>query len=480
VSAVKRGSSRLPLSSAEFESLARQIAGLCAGYLEDLDSRPIAPVSSGAALDKLFAQPWPEQPQAAESLRALREVVANVRAQNARFFGYVLGSGDPVGALADLLASVLNQNVTAWRSGPAAVTLEKLVVGWLAEAIGCSGMTGSLCGGGSAANLMGLAMAREAAAPANETGAPRGAVYMSAEAHMSIGKSVALLGIGRKNLRLIATGADYRMRIDDLERMLAADRAAGLPPIAIVATAGTVNTGAIDPLPEIAALARVRKIWLHVDGAYGALAALAASEKFRGLELADSVSLDPHKWLYQPLDCGCLLFRDAAAARRAFCHTGAYAQSLSSDPLEGFQFFDESLELSRRFRALKLWLAMRYHGKTAFRESIATDLALAQRLATAIRDSSDMELLAPVSLSAICFRVLNVETRPAASPDEKLNTLNRAVLAAVNRRGRVYLSNAELGGRFALRACIVNHRTTEADVDAVLEEVRAAAESMRR
>ena len=254
-----------------------------------------------------------------------------------------------------------------------------------------------------------------------------------------------------------------------------------------------MNTGAIDPLVEIAHLAGGYNAWLHVDGAYGALAALAIPEKFRGLELADSISLDPHKWLYQPLDCGCLLYRSPAAARRAFSHTGEYARSLSTDPIEGFAFFEESLELSRRFRALKLWLSLRYHGKAAFRGSIAQDLALAQRLAENIRRSPDLELLAPVELSAVCFRVIrgrtSVETGLAPSQagqdsDAQLNDLNRAILGEVIRRGRVYLSNAALASsgmdnRFALRACIVNHRTTPADVDAVLAEVRAAAGEVR-
>src|SRR5205085_8548932 len=216
---------RLPLSTAEFRALASDVVELCARHLETLDSRPIFPATSGAEAEKLFAQDWPEDPQGQAAFADLPAVAAHSRAQNARFFGYVLGSGEPVGALGDLLASVLNQNVTAWRSGPAAATLEHLVVGWLAEAIGCQGMSGTLCGGGSPANLMGLAMAREAKAPANEAGGVRGAgaVYASAEAHMSIAKSVALLGIGRQNLRIIATDSAYRMRADELERDLRAD-----------------------------------------------------------------------------------------------------------------------------------------------------------------------------------------------------------------------------------------------------------------
>jgi glutamate/tyrosine decarboxylase-like PLP-dependent enzyme len=209
-----------------------------------------------------------------------------------------------------------------------------------------------------------------------------------------------------------------------------------------------------------------------VDGAYGALAAIAHPEKFRGLELADSISLDPHKWLYQPLDCGCLLYRDPAAAQKAFSHTGDYARSLSTDPIEGFAFFEESIELSRRFRALKLWLSLRYHGLSAFRAAIERDLAHAQRLASNIRKNSELELLAPVELSAVCFRYARGRN------EEELNRMNAQILKRVVEAGRIYLSNASLQGKFCLRACIVNHRTTDADIDEIVPAVLAIAKSV--
>ena len=283
-----------------------------------LDSRPIHPSVSGKETEALFRTEPPEKGLGEDALAGLDDVIRNVRAQNGRFFGYVLGSGEPVGAAADLLASVLNQNVTAWRSGPAAVAIEKTVVGWLATAIGYPEFTGSLAGGGSSANLMGLAMAREAKMPSNESGvASGGTVYASEEVHMSIPKSVALLGIGRESLRLISTDESFKMIPEELDRTIRRDKEAGKNPIAVVATAGTVNTGAIDPLPEVAEISRRHGVWMHVDGAYGALAAMAVRDKFAGLELADSLSLDPHKWLYQPLDAGCLLYRDAGAAQKA-------------------------------------------------------------------------------------------------------------------------------------------------------------------
>jgi aromatic-L-amino-acid decarboxylase len=467
----------LEISPDEFRRLAEKVTQLTADYLRELDSRPIFPSTTGEESERLFHTPLDEKGVGAGALEGLQDVIKHSRAQNARFFGYVLGSGEPVAAVADLVASVLNQNVTAWRSGPAAVTIERTVVGWLAQAIGCPGFRGSLTGGGSSANLMALAMARETKMSGNEAGVrsgPQGMIYASEEVHMSIPKSVALLGIGRKNLKLIPTDQDFRMIPAELEQAIEQDKKEGKIPIAVVASAGTVNTGAIDPLPEIAAIARRHELWMHIDGAYGALAATAAPNKFNGLDLADSLSLDPHKWLYQPLDCGCLLYRGVNAAYAAFAHTGEYAKTLTNDPVEGFAFFEESLELSRRFRALRLWLSLRYHGLKAFRAAIQKDLDLAQRLASAIANQPRLELMASVELSAICFR--HVGINPLA--EEELNRHNAAILKRVVQRGHVYLSNETLRGKFCLRACIVNHRTTEADVDSVIPEVMTAAQAL--
>jgi len=463
------------ISSAQFRRLAERVTNLAAEYLGNMDAQAISPPTNGEETLHLFHTAMPEDGMGEEVLNNLREVMRLSRVQNGRFFGYVLGSGEPVGAVADLLASVLNQNVTAWRSGPSAVVIEQTVVGWLSQAIGCPGFRGHLTDGGSSANLMGLAMARETKAPANERGiAVGGVVYASEEIHMSIPKSVALLGIGRDNLHLVATDASFRMIPEALEARILQDKAAGKTPVAVVASAGTVSTGAVDPLRQIAQIAQRHGAWFHIDGAYGALAAIAERKKFDGMELADSISLDPHKWLYQPLDCGCLLYRSPEAAQKTFAHSGEYARSLTADPVEGFVFFEESLELSRRFRALKLWLSLRYHGVAAFRQSIANDLDQAQRLANAIEQESQLELLAPVELSTVCFR----HRGAGGLSEEELSRFNLAVLKRVVARGRVYLSNASLRGKFCLRACIVNHRTKNADVDSVIPEVLAAAREM--
>lgn len=464
----------LHITPEEFRRLSARVLEIAADYLQTMDARSIPPAGTGAEIERLYRTPLPETGLPEEALRGLAEVARHSRAQNGRFFGYVQGSGEPAAAAADLLCSILNQNVTAWRSAPAAVTLERTVVDWLAQAIACPNFRGILTGGGSAANLMGLAMAREAISPANERGLRAGApvaVYASTEVHMSVPKAIALLGIGHENLRLIPVDSNYRMIPAQLEGALQHDKKSGITPVAVIATAGTVNTGAIDPLPQISEIAARFGAWLHVDGSYGALGAIALPEKFRGMEFAHSLSLDPHKWLYQPIDCGCLLYRDAAAANGAFAHSGDYVRALSSDPIEGQALFEESIELSRRFRALKLWFSLRYHGFAAIRKSIEKDLAHAQHLATSVANEPALELLAPVELSAVCFRFAGKRNLP----EDKLNQLNLEILKRVVARGRVYLSNATLHSKFCLRACILNHRTTDADIDAIPSEVLSAA-----
>ena len=468
----------LNISPEEFRRLAASVAELSADWIGGLDERAIFPATSGVETERLFSGELPELGIGAEALAALGDVLGHSRAQNGRFFGYVQGPGEPVAALGDLVASIVNQNMTAWRSSPSGITIEKTVVRWLAEAVGCHGFFGTLTGGGSAANLMGLTMAREAKTPANEGGlygAGRGAVYASSEVHMAVPKAVAMIGIGRENLRTVPCDAAYRMIPSLLDEAIRRDKAAGVTPIAVVASAGTVNTGAIDPLREIAEIAHSHGAWMHVDGAYGALAAIAAPEKFAGLAMADSLSLDPHKWLYQPLDCGCLLYRDLNVARQTFKYTGDYAKQLSNDPVEGFAYFEESIELSRRFRALKLWLSLRYHGMQAFRAAIGQDLMHAKRFAEAVAASPLLELVAYGELSAVCFR----HRMRADATEEERDRFNAAVMKRMIARGRVYLSNATLQGKFCLRACIVNHLTKESDIEAVVPEVLAAADEVR-
>jgi glutamate/tyrosine decarboxylase-like PLP-dependent enzyme len=461
----------LALSSDTFRSLAQDLSNFAADHLQKLPHLPSYPREiSGRETEELFGGDVPWQGTGVAAFDALPKVFEYSRPASPRFFGYVFGSGEPVGSLGNFAASVLHQNAVAWRSAPAAITIERTVVRWLASAVGCEGFSGSLTLGGSSANLMGLCMAREAKVPANQTGVRGGVIYCSTEAHMSIPKAAALLGLGHDAVRLIAVDDAFRMLTEDLRRAILLDLRNGNAPIAVVASTGTTATGSIDPLAAIAEICNEFGLWLHIDGAYGALASIAIPDAFRGMECADSLSLDPHKWLYQPTGCGCLLYRNPAPARKAFAHSGEYARALSDDPVEGFAFFEESMELSRPFRALALWLSLRFHGLEAFRESIREDLRLAQVLADLIDAEPMLERLAPVALSAVNFRYVG---------REDADSFNASILNRVVRRGRVYISNAEIHGHFALRACIVNHRSTEDDVRCVVSEVLATAKELQ-
>jgi glutamate/tyrosine decarboxylase-like PLP-dependent enzyme len=462
---------RLSIPTPVFRSLAHNLTEFAADYLEELPKLPAYPPDiSGKRTERLFGGDLPLEGLGADAFASLSEIFQHSRPASPGFFGYIFGSGEPIAALGEFAASVLHQNATSWRSAPAAVTVERTVIRWLADALGCGGFSGSLTPGGSSANLMGLCMAREEKIPANRTGIRGGVIYCSAEAHFSTPKAAALLGLGHDAVRLIAVDEAFRMRTEGLRQAIREDIRNGKLPIAVVASAGTTATGSIDPLVEIADLCQEFDLWLHVDGAYGALAALAIPDAFCGLDRADSLSLDPHKWLYQPTGCGCLLYRDSSAAKTAFSHSEEYARALSDDPIEGFAFFEESIELSRPFRALNLWLSLRYHGLHAFQESIREDLRLAQMLANLIDTEPKLKRFAPVPLSAVCFRYL--------SESRDMNDLNRSILERVVRRGRVYISNAKIGNAFALRACIVNHRSTDDDVRSVVSEVLAAAEEI--
>ncbi len=403
-----------------------------------------------------------------ELLAACAAVLAAGRRTTPAFFGYVQSPPAPVGVAADLLASAADQNLTSWRSGPAAAAVEHQTLRWLGEFVGFDpAATGILVSGGSAANLTALLVAiRAVTGPDDDRRAMR--VYASADTHFSVAKATAALGVG---LAPVAVDDDRRLDPEALRRAIASDRAAGLVPVCVVANAGTTSTGAVDPLDAVATVAADAGVWLHVDGAYGAPAAAdpACRHLFAGMDRGDSLCIDAHKWLYAPVDCSALLLHDATGTARAF-GAGAddYVRILATQPAETFAFWEHGLELSRRFRALKLWATLRFHGARKLAAAIGEDVRLAAHLAELIADAEDFELLAGPGLSICCFR--------HAPPHlDELDAHNERILQALQRDGRVYLSNATVDGRFALRACITNFRTTRADVERVLTVVRELA-----
>src|SRR6266496_1005549 len=293
-------------------------------------------------------------------LRVFREDIIPFGRQNAqpRMFGYVQSPGTPLAAIADVLASTLNSNLTVWRSAPAPVEVERLTIDWIRQILGFNPEAGGLfVSGGSMANLAAIAAARQA----KDSSSDRLRMYASSETHFSIAKAAALLGIGRQNVRHVAVDEHFRIRVDDLISKITVDLEAGYVPFCVIANAGTVNTGAVDPLAEIREVANRFQLWMHVDGSYGALAVLtkSARELFAGIERADSVALDPHKWLYLPVDVGCVIYRAPQIARAAFAHEAEYTRMFGEQADEAFAFWDYGPELSRRFRALKVWMLLK-------------------------------------------------------------------------------------------------------------------------
>lgn len=485
--------SSLDISAEELRELSSRVTQLVIEYFSEVSTLPVFPkTSAGETIGKIGTM-LPEDGESLEQLLGDCHTIIENSRQNGhpRFFGYVASPATAPGAFADLLASALNPNVTSWRSGPAATEIERTVITWLASLIGYGSDAlpahGLLTSGGSMANLTALLIAHRAKCGPEvsskglwNTSSPM-TLYASEQIHMSIPKAADILGLGRDQVRLVPCDDRFRIKITSLREMIAADLQSGLKPFCVIGSAGTVNTGAIDPLDELAEVAREFGLWFHIDGAYGALAALDETKRplFRGLEFADSISLDPHKWLYVPLDSGCLLFRDEALARAAFAFEGAdYIKVHEQNADEAFAFWNYGPELSRRFRALKIWLTLRYFGVRRIAAAISEDNELAAYLGEQVETAPDFELLAPPELSICCFRYVppvlrgRTETPEAAAELDRLNT---DIMNLVQRGGRAYLSSATVHSKFALRACITNFRTTRADIDQTLEIIREAA-----
>ena len=457
-------------------------------YFNVQSGLPVYPTASAKDLSSRLASSLPLNPL--EPTRVLSEIqsIADYSRHNGhpRMFGYVQSSASFAGVMGDLLASAMNQNVTSWRSAPAATTIEHQVIEWLKELVGFrSDGVGVLLSGGSMANFAGLAVALRASTDVdlNQHGVgalpkqPR--IYTSAMTHMSIGKAAAMLGVGRDAIVTVPVKAAFQMDVRALAAQIDADRAAGFHPVCVVATAGDVNTGAIDPLAAIADVCADLGVWLHIDGSYGALAARSThvGTAMRAIGRADSMSLDPHKWLFAPTDAGCLMVRDAAALQRAFSTGAGYIDVIADRDMSEFAYWDHSPELSRRFRALKIWFLLKVHGARAIQAAIDDNIAVALHLAQIIKASDDFELVAPAPLSIVCFRLLRCRGNPFLGLPET-DDFNRRLMVEVQRDGDSYLSNAIIDGRFALRACIVNYRTANADVERLLTTIRRVAQRL--
>jgi glutamate/tyrosine decarboxylase-like PLP-dependent enzyme len=453
---------------------ASRVAAFVERYHATLVDRAVYPQLDRAALRALKETPLPRDGEPLESLfEELERVIAanSTHTAHPRFLPYVQPSPNGISPYADHVAAVLNQNCNLWHLSPAANAVEQTVLRWFADLFGFPAEAGGIItSGGSMANLVALTAARDRAlGDAARTGGLQGGraplvLYTSEEAHSSIEKAVSVLGLGTRHLRHVRTDDRFRLRLDRLAEAVARDRAARLEPFCVAASAGTVTTGAIDPIADLSRFCREHGLWLHVDGAYGALTAL--SERFgpqmSPIGLADSVSLDPHKFLFCAFEAGCVLVRDRRHLRHAFGTQPSYL-TMSEDP-DLLDFASYGPQLSRAFKALKVWWSLKHFGAAAYARVIDRMHDLAIHMGRRVEACDGLELMAPVVFNCVCFRLTGLD-----------DAANRRVLDRLVQGGVAFLGPAAVKGRVGLRACFMNLRTTEADVDLILDTVAALA-----
>lgn len=471
------------MSPERFRTLGYQVVDAVADLLEALPGMPVTPGERPKQIRSALGRgAVPERGmEAGELLEETARLLVDHSLFNGhpRFFGYITSSAAPIGALGDLLAAAVNPNVGAYELSPMATEIEAQTVRWIAELIGyptdCGGLLGS---GGNVANFVGFLAARRAKAPwaIREEGlsaGPQLALYVSKETHTWIQKAADLFGLGTEAIRWVETDSRLRIDMEALEAQIKADREAGMFPFLVVGTAGTVSTGAVDPLPAIAALCRRENLWFHVDGAYGATAAMLpeASADLKGLADADSVALDPHKWFYSPLEAGCTLVRDSQHLVDAFSYHPEYYAFGEDREDPQIDYLEHGLQNSRGFRALKVWLGLRNVGREGFVRMLREDIALSKALYDSAQAHPELEAFTQ-DLSITTFRYVPEDLRDRTGEmGAYLNELNQALLEEIKSGGEVFLSNAVVDGSFLLRASIVNFRTALPDVEAVVEVV---------
>jgi len=461
----------------EFRAAGHRLVDWISDYLQHSERYPVlAQVRPGDIRAALPSSPPATGEPLADALQEFERVLVPglTHWNSPNFFAYFAITASGPGVLADFLSSALNQQAMLWRTSPAATELEEVVLGWLRQMIGLPAtFEGVVYDTASMSSLHALAAARQLHVPgvrehglSGRAELPRLRVYCSDQAHSSIDKAVLLLGLGHSALRKIPSDADYRMRPDLLQQAIVEDRSAGWLPIAAVATVGTTSTTSVDPVPAIADICERERIWLHVDAAYGGAAAIVPGHEWvlDGCARADSLVQNPHKWLFTPFDFSAFFCRRMDVVREAFSLVPEYlrtADAAAAGAAPVRNLMDTGIQLGRRFRALKLWMILRYFGVDGVRARLAEHMRLARLFAAWVDGDDDFERLAPVPMSVVCFRV-----RPARGDwsEERLEALNTRVLDAVNRTGEAFLSHTKLGGRFTLRLAVGHIRTTEMHV----------------
>lgn len=465
-----------------FRAAAHRTVDLMADYLANVERYPVLPDLRPGELRTRFPASAPETPELLDVILSdYRNLVEpNVTHwQHPGFFAYFPSSASGPGILGEMLTATLVANAMLWRTAPVATELEQLTVGWLREALGLPAEFGGFyTDTASTSSLIGLAAARQALpgrdrAAEGLAGEERLCLYASAEAHSSIEKAAMTLGLGRAGVHRVPVDGEYRLRLDALQRAVDEDRAAGWTPCALVATVGTTGSTSVDPVEELAVIAEREGLWLHVDAAYAGVTALLPEARghFQGWERADSIVVNPHKWLFTPLDCSLFLSRRLDTARAAFSLVPEYLRTLDQD--EVLDINEYTPQLGRRFRALKMWFLLRYFGLEGLRSRLRTHIEWAAELARWVDAEPAAERLAPVAFSTVCFRWLL-----AGASEEQLDAFNERLLRALNATGEVFLSHTRLAGRFALRVAIGALRTERRHVERCWELIRETAREL--
>jgi aromatic-L-amino-acid decarboxylase len=482
-----KGENTVRLSEEEFRRLGYQAVDMAANYFAELPGGPVFQRMREGERQALMNMPMPVAPLSGDAiLRMLGEQILPHPMGNGhpRFFGWVNSPPDMLAVIAEILAAAMNPSCAG--GDHAAIYLEHCVIRWLIDLLGfpVERSYGLLVSGGSAASLTALAAARHKAlgqlgidvrkqgVSGNQA---RLRLYASTEAHSCIQKAVEILGLGADCIRRIEVDEDFRISLASLRQAVLEDRNSGWHPFCIVASAGSVQTGAIDPLEALADFASEWNLWMHVDGAYGAAAMLDTHSRplFEGIQRADSIALDPHKWLSVPVECGCVLVRDGALLRETFSLVPSYIRTEAGKGIGNLPWFAEyGMQQTRGFRALKLWVTLASSGKLELERQISRQIALARYLEQRLEATPGFELQWKGPLSIVCFRYVPAEI---AGNEAALDTLNRRVMERMQAAGKAFVTSATLSGRFVLRACILHYETVEADIDAMLEAVEEAA-----
>ncbi|HUP88635.1 MAG TPA: aminotransferase class I/II-fold pyridoxal phosphate-dependent enzyme [Longimicrobiales bacterium] len=457
----------LELDADQMREIGYRVVDMLVERISTLRAQPARVPATRHQLDALLVESAPEHAARFEDVlnRLQSDVLAyGARVDHPRFMAFVPGSPTWPGVLGDMIAAAHQSFAGTWLGGAGVAALELVVLDWFREWLGMPpGTSGLLLSGGSAANLTAIAAARATMLGEDFQNAT---IYFSSETHSSVERACRILGFSNDKVRILPADDDARLPVAALRRAVADDAAAGLRPFFIIANAGTTTAGAIDPLPEIAQFARERGMWFHVDAAYGGFAAITQRGKnwLAGIEHSDSVTLDPHKWLHQPFEVGCLLMRDPQILTNAFHIMPDYLQDTLTTGAE-VNFADRGIQLTRSARAIKIWLSIQYFGLSAFRTAIDATLDHAIAAQQHIKNSPSLELLSPARLGIVCFR--RIVDKPI--DESALDTLNARILADLTTSGFAMISSTKIDSHFALRFCILNHRTTRADVLQVLK-----------